>query len=171
MLKFSLLGLLLIVLVEAVGCAAIAGNNELSRQTIMSLAIGLLIAANLAAIFRPSGRRAFAGGFALAGWIYFLLAFDAALGLREGLLTQRVAEWLGTTLHELPGPDPYAVMNVWGAGSGMRLAPTISPQHAAFYEIVHANCTLLVALAGGIAGRLFAGKPTVVTDRAQSRTG
>jgi hypothetical protein len=180
-LKYSLFGLFLVVMVAAIGCAAIAGSNELWRQAMLTLTVGILITANLAAIFRPSGRRAFAGGFAIAGWLYFLLAFDPALGLRNSLLTQRAAERLGAAIHEQPSAQQIAKMNIWEAdtgrvvvGSGATFVPTAPPANAAFHDIVHANWTLLIALIGGLVARLFAGRraqPSETGEQSEAHSG
>jgi hypothetical protein len=146
MLKYSLFGLFLVVLIACFGFAAMAANSELSRQAMLTLTVALLIAANLAAIFRPPGKRAFAGGFAIAGWIYFLLSFDVALGLRDNLLTHRLGEPLWTVMHEFPIEGQNAEMKIWEAGTGA--APNPRSQ-SVFYDIVHANWTLFVALLRG----------------------
>ncbi len=71
--KFSLAALLLLILLVAVGCAALVDANDTWRQTTVTLALSVLLIATLAATVNRS--RAFALGFAVAGWIYLLLAF------------------------------------------------------------------------------------------------
>ena len=109
MLRFSLLTLLGVVLVAAVGSAALANPTEIWRQVIVTGTVGILLIAILRAVSkRPLSR--FALGFAVTGWLYLVLTFSGVLGVREHLLTERVSGWLCQWVHPEPGsPSPQTV--------------------------------------------------------------
>lgn len=69
MLRFSLLTLFGVVLVAAIGCAALTNPTETWREIILAIAVVALFVAALIAIGRPSPAR-FAWGFATTGWLY-----------------------------------------------------------------------------------------------------
>ncbi len=77
--KFSLASLLFLVLIAALGCAALVNANDTWRQSMVTLVLSVLLIATLAATVNRS--RAFALGFAVAGWIYLLLVFVPVIGL------------------------------------------------------------------------------------------
>ena len=54
----------------------------------------ILMISTLAAIFGHGNICASAGGFAVAGWLYFLLAFSPSLSIREHLLTSKGLDML-----------------------------------------------------------------------------
>lgn len=108
MLRFSLLTLLGVVLVAAVGSAALANPTDTWCQVIVTGTVGILAAATLAA---TANRRAsgFGRGFAVAGWLYVALVFGGVFGLREHLLTEQAAGWLYERIHgndDVPSPLP-----------------------------------------------------------------
>ncbi len=96
--KFSLAALLFMVLLAAIGCAALVNANDTWRQTIVTLALSVLLIATLTAAVHRS--RAFAWGFAVAGWVYLLLAFVPVFDLRDDLLTDKALRWLFTAIHD-----------------------------------------------------------------------
>ena len=99
MIRFSLATLLLAVLFAAIGCAALVNANDLWRQTIVTATVAALVVATLAAVVRQGRSRVFALGFALTGWIYLVLVFVSAFGLRDDLLTDKAVTWLFATIH------------------------------------------------------------------------
>ena len=100
MLKFSLASLLAVVFCAAVGSAALANATDLWRQITVTLVVVCLLLATLVAVFSRAQARLFAGGFALTGWLYMMLAFVSAFGLRDDLLTDKAIHWLGETIHK-----------------------------------------------------------------------
>ena len=99
MLRFSVASLLLFVFFAAVGSAALANPTDLWRQITVTLTVATLLFAALAAAYSRGASRTFAGGLALAGWLYFILAFVGAFGLRDNLLTDTAVEWIAVTIH------------------------------------------------------------------------
>jgi hypothetical protein len=95
MLKYSLGTLFLVVAVVAVGCAAAANFSPLWAEVMIALTLMILSIALVAALVGRGRTRVFAVGFAAVGWMYFLLTFVDAVGLRnERLLTSRAIHWL-----------------------------------------------------------------------------
>ena len=98
MLRFSLLTLLAVVLVAAIGSAALANPTDLWRQVIVSGTVGILAVATLAAVAKRSASP-FAWGFAVIGWLYLALVFGSVFGLRSHLLTEAAVGRLYELIH------------------------------------------------------------------------
>ncbi len=122
MMRFSLATLLLAVLLAAIGCAAVVNANDLWRQTIITATVAALVIATLAAVIWQSQSRVFALGFALTGWIYLVLVFVSAFGLRDDLLTDKVVTWLFATIHGEQTSQQQSVQSVAFSPDGTRLA-------------------------------------------------
>ena len=84
MLRFSLLTLLCVVSIAALGSAALANPNEIWRLVVFNVTLVTLLAAALTAVVK---RRPFAVGFAVVGWIYFALAFIDDGSVRQHMVT------------------------------------------------------------------------------------
>ncbi len=167
--KFSLATLLFLVLLAAVGCAALINANETWRQSMVTLAVSAVLIATLGAAVNRS--RAFALGFAVAGWIYFVLVFVPACGLRGDLLTDQAVRWLFTTIHDEKVPDQGVFKNpLFSSGYVRRIeslpdgstwipnfnAVNVKNATAPFTDIGHALWTLIVACLGGAVASLMA---------------
>jgi len=74
-LRFSLLELLTLVAVVAVGCVALQYASPVWSSILLTAIVLLLSASVLGAIWRTGTQRACWLGFAVAGGLYFLLAF------------------------------------------------------------------------------------------------
>ncbi|MBW3595727.1 MAG: hypothetical protein KY475_00465 [Planctomycetes bacterium] len=176
MFRFSMAALLALVSFAAVGCAALIKSNELWRQTTITLTIGVLLTATLAAIIGRADRRGVATGFALYGWAYILLSFVSPLGLRDDLLTNKSVAWLYQMAHEndsavqASSPQPAIVYSldgrlvVQGSGDAVRLWDAASRQQIVagsvvsyenFGDIGHSLWAIIVACLGAIAARFF----------------
>ena len=112
MFRFSLATLLLLVLIAGIGCAALVNANDLWRQTMITATVTALVVATLAAVICRARSRGFALGFALTGWIYLLLVFVSALGLRDDLLTDKAVIWLFATIHGEEPSQPKSLRSV-----------------------------------------------------------
>ncbi len=186
--KYSLATLLLLVLLAALGCAALVNANDTWRQSMVTLVLSVLLTATLAAVVNRS--RAFALGFAVAGWIHLLLVFVPALGLRDDLLTDKGVRWLYTAIHDEVAhqsnqwsvaftPDGRTLataiqsgtVGVWNAQTGSLIRATRSynsatsataqtDQFTDFTVIGHALWALLVACVGGAVASVLAPKRT-----------
>ncbi len=161
--KFSLASLLFLVLIAALGCAALVNANDTWRQSMVTLVLSVLLIATLAAAVNRS--RAFALGFAVAGWIYLLLVFIPVVDLRDDLLTDKGVRWLYTAIHDEVAHES----NQWSVTSipdGRTLATafikpkTQTVQFKNFADIGHALWGLLVACLGGAVAGFLARKNT-----------
>ncbi len=100
MLRFSLLTLLGVVLVAAVGSAALANPTDTWRQVAFTITVVVLLFFTLLAAVTRSRRRPFALGCGIVGWSYFVLTFTSHFGdVKSFLLTEWVVEWSCEALH------------------------------------------------------------------------
>jgi hypothetical protein len=148
--RSSVLGLMSVVAFLAFGLAALRAGSDAWFRTAYTLTVLILFAAAIAARYRGP----FWYGFALVGWGYFVLGY-----------------WYGPETHfdhfvQLPYPtlNPSLLTSYWlnsaceamvqktreGASWDIRLF-----QLANTKGIAHSLLTLLLAVAGGIAARLF----------------
>jgi hypothetical protein len=67
--------LMAVVLIIAIGAAALTRPSALWGSALFTAALGLLCTATALALVRHPSRRAFWVGFAVFGWPYFALAF------------------------------------------------------------------------------------------------
>lgn len=76
--RFSLLHFLIVITLLAIGLGALASGSRLAASGVYSLFLVLICLALAGAIIVRGESRAFWIGFAVFGWAYFFLAFDAA---------------------------------------------------------------------------------------------
>ena len=147
MFRYSVLTLLVVVLVLAVFCAALAKPNGLWWQVIVTLSIVVLLAFTLLAVVNNRSRRPFVLGFVLTGWLYFGLTF-ATLGLRDrdALLTNGVANYLASALHGHLHDQVFRVNLNWSDATDA----TGYEAYQYFMDIVHCLWTLVLAAIGGL---------------------
>jgi hypothetical protein len=98
--RFTIANLLGLVLLLAVGFAALREATELWDSAVFSTTLGLLSASVLLAIHRADRRRAFWLGFALIGWIY--LGASLIPPIESRLLTTKALSMLDS---QMPGRD------------------------------------------------------------------
>ena len=73
----------------------------------------------MGAVFWRDGWRSFGVGFAVAGWLYFLLAFVNLIGLRQTLITQSALDWMYNQIHASkfpPGMRPVVYESTVAGG-------------------------------------------------------
>jgi hypothetical protein len=146
--KFSLATLLVLVLLAAIGCAALTSPNDLWRQAIVTATISALLIATLAAAADRSRRSA--TGFALAGWIYFGLAFAPALGLRHNLLSDRAVTWLCAAIHDEEVPQQDYPQRAVFSPDGRRLVTSDSRNYGTrIWDVTTGTARLTVSAAAG----------------------
>jgi hypothetical protein len=114
--RVSVLGLILLVAVTAVGLAALASpSNELANG-LFTFTGGCLLFALLATMYRDGSRRAFWVGFSVFGWGYLLACYGPFVGsaIRARLLTTTLIDRLyaqmnpalGVALEEISVSNP-----------------------------------------------------------------
>ena len=99
--RISIANLLVIVLVLAVGFAALRESNDLWESAVFTLTTSVLMVSILLAIHRTQPRRAFWLGFALCGSTYLALSLFPSIEPR--LITTKVLAYLDS---KVPGRSP-----------------------------------------------------------------
>jgi hypothetical protein len=176
--RFSIAGLMGLVVVVAVGAAALRFASELWASVLLMLTLGVLGAAVLACHERTEKNRAWWRGFALFGWGYVLLAMGpwASEAISPHLPTTMGLDALYAKMH--PAPDAGSIYSIVGLGSGDwvthldssgttvislgTLPRNVTPRAwlgnstpESFRRVGHCLWALLVAGVGGIIGRAF----------------
>ena len=107
-LRFNIASMLVIILVLAIGFAALRESNDLWDSGVFTLTIGVLLISILLAVHRTESRRAFWIGFALFGWVYLGLALIPSIESR--LMTTKGLAYLDS---KVPGRSAviYATIN------------------------------------------------------------
>ncbi len=162
--RFSIAALMGIVVVCAVGIAALRYASELWENILFTLTLGLLAFALLGAIYRRGPRRAFWVGFALIGWGYLLLGFGpwCAEQVRPHLITTWLVDRLYPSIapSEVIGVDFDFKVATSSTPSQKGLSPHVyllaTNSREPFQRIGQCLWALLLAFVGGrIARRLF----------------
>lgn len=175
--QIPLSGLMGIVLVVALGCAALRQPSEFGVSAAITALVGALFMGILAALFRRGEARAFWLGFALFGGGYFVIAFGSwqfSENLKRRLLTEKLLDYLHPRIVRPLGEDPTLVTPIVVSGTALpnasvmqndgtgRLYQTpsgqivrIAPAWAEFEQIGHALFGLLLALIGGMLARYY----------------
>jgi len=160
MLRFSLLALLGVVLVAAIGSAALANPTDIWRQVVVTGAVvALLVATRVALAKHPP--LSFALGFAVTGWIYLVVTFSGIFGVREHFLTERVSGWLHERIHHESSAQPSLVAPpVLRSGAVLPRKtdspwcapgpPTVLPNPSNFLAINRSLWTFILATIGGL---------------------
>lgn len=171
MVRFSLATLLVLMLFVAIGCAALVNANDTWRQAIVTLTVITLTVSTLVAVVRRDKFGLTARGFAVAGWIYLILALVPAVGLRNELLTDKALVWLVGRIHGQRAPEQTwpgeLEFSSEGTLIGLVNISTVqtweanTAQRNDFYIIGHALWAIVLACLGGIVARLVGG----VTNR------
>ena len=105
MLKYSIRTLGIVVLCMSVYLTALARGSGIWPQITVSLTIAILLVFTLGTIFWRDGWQSFGVGFAVAGWLYFLLVFVNLIGLRQTLITQTAIDWMYQQIHASKVPS------------------------------------------------------------------
>jgi hypothetical protein len=169
MIRFSLSTLFVSVLAVGLGCAALLNPTPLLERIVFTATVALLGGATLAGLYLPKSTRAFYGGFAVAGWLYFAIVSaplstetDFALSsqsVKDRLLTTDCLTLLDPILAKpVPAPEvPKQIrIGITRTGEGIYsrnpeyyypTQPVID--RAAFYNIGHLLFVLLFGAVGG----------------------
>jgi hypothetical protein len=141
--RFSIGGLMGIVLIAAISLAALRNANAIWAGVMLLLTCAVLGMAILGVVCRRQAQRAWWLGFALFGWGYLALAVSWPLSHWIQLPTVTLLEVLALKLGARPS----------GMGGGMGVDPLIPP----LLQVGHCLWALLAAVLGGMLARaLFA---------------
>lgn len=164
--QFSIAGLALVILIVAVGLAAIRSGSDAWSGAMFSVMAFAMIASLLGVALARGAKRVYWIGFATLGWSYLLLMYVPWLFENVGqfLLAKNLFEALEKVLHP---EGSVAIVSLGGfrsmtlsAGGGMS-AGRLSP----LQRIGAALEVLLWAYLGGWAARYFAsGRPAEVVS-------
>ena len=151
--RFSILHLLALTALAAVGCVALLNSSSLGAAGLIGLVALILAASVLLAVFRDRERRAYWVGFAFSGWLYLILCFgpiftESPFG-RSRIITGRLATALYDRIYATPDvptypADPFAAPDPFAPPSA------ISPGRADFLFVAHALWSVLFAMLGGL---------------------
>jgi hypothetical protein len=175
--RFTIAGLMGLVVVVAVGVAALRYASELWAGILLLLTLGVLGASVLAFHEREGARRAWWRGFALFGWGYVALTMGpwATGAIAPRLPTTMGLDVLYARMH--PGTARMLDVRIWDLGSrdtkaagalttyarsAVRFSPddgsilfpsSVNTTPEPFRRVGHCLWALLVAGVGGVAGR------------------
>jgi hypothetical protein len=162
--RFNIASLLVVVLLVAVGFAALRESNEVWDSGVFTLTLSVLLVSILFAIHRAESRRAFWIGFALFGWIY--LGFSLVPSVESRLITTKALTYLDA---KVPGrtqgffkiqfsatgapgnqltTSNLGTVKVWDATTGKLLGGWAGTTEN-FVRIGHSLLSLIVGLSGG----------------------
>lgn len=177
MFRFSLSTLLVGVLVVGLGCAALSNPTPLIEKVFSNLTLAVLGLAALAGLYLPRSTRAFYGGFAVAGWMYFAivtlnlstetdLLSSLSGSVKDHLVTTDCLRFLDTILAK-PDPEPdvpkQIKIGITRTGEDIYARnfeyydPAVQLAHdrAAFYNIGQLLFVMLFGAIGGILARAW----------------
>ncbi len=151
--RFPIAGLMIVVLVVALGLAALRNASETWAVATFLLTCAVLTLAIVGVACGGESHRAWWLGFALFGWGYLLLALWSSLDLP----TTQVMNWFQARLNANPpgGGGLQSVELAGGFGGGSVSTPPFAP----FQQIGHCLWALLAAVIGGtVSSLLFGGR-------------
>jgi WD40 repeat protein len=168
--RYSIAGLLGLVLFVAVAFAALRQADELWDSALFSLTVGLLLTSVLLAIHRTGRKRAFWLGFALLGWTYLIatlipsvesrLLTTTGLAHLDSMIPRRdpavrrlsrnrnpvVGLAFSADGQTLAANSPGGTVRLWNVSTGRLLA---GPSSDVFVRIGHSLLALALAFVGG----------------------
>ncbi len=169
--RFSIAGLMGVVLLAAVGLAALRNSSETWAGVMLLLTCGVLALAIVGVICRAESERAWWLGFALFGWGYLALVFWSWNNDGSPRLPTTVwLDMLAAKLH-LPtdgmggmgggmrstGIVPLGV--IWGTFGGFGGNATGTGTYGAYAQVGHCLWALLFAVLGGSLARFLFASP------------
>jgi hypothetical protein len=154
--RFSILGLMAVILLVALGLAALKSPSELRASLVFTATVFVLLTATLGVLLDRSPALT---GFALFGWASLLLAFGPMS------LATTVPRPLSTLILEAVLPamnlSPVSGFSEYhnvSASIGVNTGGTIVTAPVADLQIGHSLLSLLAALVGGVVARVFAAR-------------
>ena len=154
--RFSILGLMAVILVIALGLAAVKSPTDLRASLVFTATVFILLTATLGVLLNRSPSLT---GFALFGWASLLLAFGP-MSLATTVprpLSTLILEGVLPALNLSPVSGYSEYHNVY-ASLGVNTGGTIVVAPVAYLQIGHSLLSLLAALVGGVVARVIAAR-------------
>jgi len=158
-LRFSLIELFAVVGLVAVGCVALRNASPLWVSVLCSAMVLSLCMAVVGAIWQDGRRRTASVGFAVAGFLYLVLAFGPGFsesigtGLPSGVVAEQyvyplVSREIRANMADAPNGTPVAAIRADGTYVRYPFLPY-------FTRISHTLGVLFAAVIGGAIARCF----------------
>ncbi len=172
--RFSIAGLMGVVLLSAIGLAALRTPSETWAGIVLLATLAALGIASVGAICLRARSRAGFLGFAVFGWIYMAAAFPP-YGYWPKLPTRSLLEQLAPRIAGINGPFPPAG-DMGGMGGGMRSVGQgggtslwlTAAEH--FLQIGHCLFALLAASLGAVLSRWLFGAAIEKSEETTARS-
>ena len=148
-LRFSIAGLMGVVLLAALGSAALRNHSATCSGLVSLLTHGVLCLAFVGAVCRSGAQRAWWLGFALFGWIYLGLPFGLSSHVSQGLPTHALLAMLAPLMGV-----PIRQSAVYPVGEAER----------SFFVIGNYLWALLAAVLGGLLARALFGTAAAMPE-------
>jgi hypothetical protein len=127
--RFNIASLLVVVLLVAIGFAALREASDLWESGVFALTLGVLLIAILSAVHRTDSRRAFWLGFSLFGAAYLGLSLVPPIESR--LITTKVLALLESKVSDRPIVISGRVWDTWSRNQGQN-NPSVNSASIAF---------------------------------------
>jgi hypothetical protein len=153
-LRFSIAGLMGIVLVAAVGLAALVSPSPIWAGATFLVTCGVLGLAIVGALYRRGAPQVWWIGFCVFGWGYLILVATSGSAFRSPQLpTSQILAALLPRLEQPVAPDAETQVRV-------RISFI-----SAYYQIGHSLWALVAGLVGGTLARIFLVLPADLSER------
>ena len=160
--RFSIFGLMAVVVLAAIGLAALRSPTELWASAIFTVMVGLLGYALLGTMFGRAPKRKSWAGFAVFGWVYLILVFDIFSAKVQVKPPPLLPVGLLASMDSRLNPQ---VVMTWQDGGGSLSyinysgpMPVLGSNSVALYHIAHSLVTLVVALVGSVMAGIVAAR-------------
>jgi hypothetical protein len=175
--RFPIAGLMLAVLVVALGLAALRNASEVWAGVMFLFTCAVLCLAIVGAICRDGPRRAWWLGFALFGWGYLLLSLWSKVNLPTMTLLDVIAARLGAQVRFSGGMGGamggmlggMQSIRPWAGGFGGFGGGSGVPFNEPLQHIAHCLWALVAALLGGLLARTLFGGPNASPEIRDTR--
>jgi hypothetical protein len=141
------------ILVLALAIAALRSPSDYWVSAMFSMTLGLLLTAVLGVVYRRGARRAFWLGFALFGWVYWLMSFGPWFDtwVEPHLLLTRPIKALSNAMHppaEFEGSIQLGTSEDFASRASFQVLDN-------FWRIGKSLAVLVVGLLGGFVAAGF----------------
>lgn len=169
--RFSIAGLMGVVVVCGLGFAALRTDSPIWAHATLSLTLLALLTAILGAAIRRGRSRAFWLGFAVFGWTYLVLAIGPwfKTEISPHLPTTDMVNYLQGHIKQFPPGSIRHDNNLWVWDPATQKWAYLGQESERFDRTAHSLGALLVAVLGGLVGRLLYQRQFQSTERPKRR--